>query len=138
MIYKRANADAPMMGLTSFKGDHPTLRDAQIAKNYLSEDELKILNNRVSGYFDFAEIQAMRRRPMYMEDYVKQLDSILSSTGEALLNGPGSVSHQQAMDKAREEYRTFQIRELSPVERAYLDTIKAINAKAKNKGKSKN
>ena len=134
VIYKRANADAPMMGLTSFKGDHPTLRDAQIAKNYLSEDELKILNNLVSGYFDFAEIQAMRRRPMYMEDYVKQLDSILSSTGEALLNGSGNVSHQQAMDKAREEYRKFQVRELSPVERAYLDTIKAINAKTKNKG----
>ena len=137
VIYKRANADAPMMGLTLFKGDHPTLRDTQIAKNYLSENELKILNNLVSGYFDFAEIQAMRRRPMYMEDYVKQLDSILSSTGEALLNGPGSISHQQAMDKAREEYRKFQVRELSPVERAYLDTIKAINAKAKNKGKSK-
>ena len=138
VIYKRANADAPMMGLTSFKGDHPTLRDAQIAKNYLSEDELKILNNLVSGYFDFAEIQAMRRRPMYMEDYVKQLDSILSSTGEALLSGAGSVSHQQAMDKAREEYRKFQVRELSPVDRAYLDTIKSLNAKAKNKGKSKN
>ena len=137
VIYKRANADAPMMGLTSFKGDHPTLRDAQIAKNYLSEDELKILNNLVSGYFDFAEIQAMRRRPMYMEDYVKQLDSILSSTGEALLNGAGSVSHQQAMDKAREEYRKFQVRDLCPVERAYLDTIKSLNAKAKNKGKSK-
>ena len=137
VIYKRANADAPMMGLTSFKGDHPTLRDAQIAKNYLGEDELKILNNLVSGYFDFAEIQAMRRRPMYMEDYVKQLDSILSSTGEALLNGAGSVSHQQAMDKAREEYRKFQVRELSPVERAYLDTIKAINAKTKNKGNAK-
>ena len=137
VIYKRANADAPMMGLTSFKGDHPTLRDAQIAKNYLRENELKILNNLVSGYFDFAEIQAMRRRPMYMEDYVKQLDSILSSTGEALLNGPGSVSHQQAMDKAREEYHKFQVRELSPVERAYLDTIKSLNAKAKNKGKSK-
>ena len=136
VIYKRANADAPMMGLTSFKGDHPTLRDAQIAKNYLSENELKILNNLVSGYFDIAEIQAMRRRPMYMEDYVKQLDSLLSSTGEALLNGAGSVSHQQAMDKAREEYRKFQVRELSPVERAYLDTIKSLNAKAKNKGKS--
>ena len=140
VIFKRANADAPMMGLTSFKGDHPTLRDAQIAKNYLSENELKILNNLVSGYFDFAEIQAMKHRPMYMDDYrtgdyVRQLDMILSSTGEALLNGPGSVSHQQAMDKAREEYRKFQVRELSPVERAYLDTIKALNAKAKNKGK---
>lgn len=136
VIFKRANADAPMMGLTSFKGDHPTMRDAQIAKNYLSENELKILNNLVSGYFDFAEIQAMKRHPMYMDDYVRQLDTILSSTGEALLSGPGSVSHQQAMDKAREEYRKFQVRELSPVERAYLDTIKALNAKTKNKGNS--
>ena len=137
VIFKRADADAPMMGLTSFKGDHPTLRDAQIAKNYLSENELKILNNLVSGYFDFAEIQAMKRRPMYMSDYVQQLDTILSSTGETLLNGSGSVSHQQAMDKAREEYRKFQVRELSPVERAYLDTIKALNAKTKNRGKGK-
>lgn len=137
VIFKRANADAPMMGLTSFKGDHPTLRDTQIAKNYLNENELKILNNLVSGYFDFAEIQAMKRHPMYMDDYVRQLDTILSSTGEALLNGPGSVSHQQAMDKAREEYRKFQVRELSPVERAYLETIKILNAKAKNKGKDK-
>lgn len=137
VIFKRANAEAPMMGLTSFKGDHPTLRDAQIAKNYLNEDELKILNNLVSGYFDFAEIQAMKRRPMYMNDYVQQLDTILSSTGEALLTGSGSVSHQQAMDKAREEYRKFQVRELSPVEQAYLETIKVLNSKAKNRGKSK-
>ncbi len=135
VIYNRADGDAPLMGLTSFKGDHPTLRDAKIAKNYLSEDELKILNNLVSGYFDFAEIQAMRRLPMYMSDYVKQLDNILSSTGQALLNGPGSISHQVAMEKAEEEYRKFQVRELSPVERAYLDTIKSLNAKAKTKGK---
>jgi hypothetical protein len=135
VIFQRANAESPMMGLTSFKGDHPTLRDAKIAKNYLSEEELKILNNLVSGYFDFAEIQAMKRRPMYMSDYVKQLDNILSSTGEPLLNGPGSVSHQQAMEKAEREYRLFQVRELSPVERAYLDTIKALSAKAKGKGR---
>lgn len=133
VIFKRADADAPMMGLTSFKGNHPTLRDAQIAKNYLSESELKILNNLVSGYFDFAEIQAMKRRPMYMNDYVRQLDTILSSTGEAVLIGSGSVSHQQAMDKARQEYRKLQVRELSPVERAYLDTIKTLSAKAKKK-----
>ena len=137
VIFKRANADAPMMGLTSFRGDHPTLRDALIAKHYLSENELKILNNLVSGYFDFAEIQAMKRRPMYMDDYVKQLDMILSSTGEALLDGPGSVSHLQAMDRAREEYRKFQVRELSPVERTYLDTIKALNAKTRNKIENK-
>ena len=123
------------MGLTSFKGDHPTLHDVRIAKNYLNEKELKILNNLVSGYFDFAEIQAIKRRPMYMSDYVRQLDTILSSTGEALLNGPGSVSHQQAMEKAEAEYRKFQVRELSPVEQAYLETIKALNAKAKDNAK---
>lgn len=133
VIFDRANAESPLMGLTSFKGDHPTLRDAKIAKNYLSEEELKILNNLVSGYFDFAEIQAMRRRPMYMSDYVQQLDNILSSTGEALLKGAGSISHQQAMEKAEREYRLFQVRELSPVERAYLETIKELNAKAKGK-----
>lgn len=85
VIFNRANAESPLMGLTSFKGDHPTLRDSKIAKNYLSEEELKILNNLVSGYFDFAEIQAMRRRPMYMNDYVQQLDNILSSTGRLCL-----------------------------------------------------
>ncbi len=133
LIFNRANADSPLMGLTSFKGDHPTLSDVKIAKNYLTQEELKILNNLVSGYFDFAEIQAMRRRPMYMSDYVQQLDNILSSTGEALLNRPGTISHQQAMEKAEREYRLFQVRELSPVERAYLDTIKSLNAKAKGK-----
>ena len=134
VIFSRANAASPLMGLTSFKGDHPTLRDARIAKNYLNEEELKILNNLVSGYFDFAEIQAMRRRPMYMADYVEQLDNILSSTGEALLDGPGTVSHREAMEKAEREYRLFQVRELSPVEQAYLATIKALNSKAKSRG----
>jgi hypothetical protein len=133
VIHGRADADAPMMGLTSFKGDHPTLNDVRIAKNYLSADELKVLNNIVSGYFDFAEIQAMKHIPMYMSDYVKQLDNILSATGEKLLSGAGSVSHQQAMDKAESEYRKFQVRELSPVEQAYLETIKALNKKAKGK-----
>lgn len=75
----------------------------------------------------------MRRLPMYMSDYVRQLDNILSSTGQSLLNGPGSISHQEAMEKAEEEYRRFQVRELSPVERAYLDTIQYLNAKAKTK-----
>ena len=87
VIYERADAEQPFMGLTTFKGEHPTLADTKIAKNYLKEDELKILNNLVSGYFDFAEIQAMKRRPMYMSDYIQQLDNILSSTGEQLLSG---------------------------------------------------
>lgn len=137
VIYSRANANSPLMGLTSFKGDHPTLNDVRIAKNYLREEELKVLNNLVSGYFDFAEVQAMKHIPMYMSDYVKQLDNILSATGEKLLSGPGAVSHQQAMEKAEKEYRLFQVRVLSPVEQAYLETIKALNDKMKGKAKKK-
>lgn len=137
VIFNRADADAPLMGLTSFKGDHPTLRDVKIAKNYLDENELKILNNLVSGYFDFAEIQAIKHRPMYMGDYVKQLDLILSSTGEKLLEGSGSISYQRAMEKAEAEYRKFQVRELSPVEQAYIDTIKSLNSKITKDGNRK-
>ena len=133
VIYERADANRHMMGLTSFKGDHPTLRDAKIAKNYLSEEELKVLNNLVSGYFDFAEVQAMKHRAMYMKDYIQHLETILSSTGEQLLNGCGTVSHGQAMEKAEKEYRKFDVRTLSPVEQAYLDNIKILNKKVKGK-----
>lgn len=133
VIYHRADADQPFMGLTTFTGNHPTLRDAKIAKNYLKEDEMKVLNNLVSGYFDFAEIQAMKHRPMYMSDYITQLDNILSSTGESLLVGAGSVSHHQAMEKAEMEYRKFQVRTLSPVEEAYMETIKSLASKTKRK-----
>ena len=136
VIYHRADCDKPMMGLTSFKGDHPTLRDAKIAKNYLNGDELKVLNNLVSGYFDFAEIQAMKHRPMYMSDYIRQLDSILSSTGEPLLPDAGSISHKQAMEKAETEYRKWEVKALSPVEQAYLETIKMLNDKGKRESKS--
>ena len=133
VIYERADANRHMMGLTSFKGDHPTLRDAKIAKNYLSEEDLKVLNNLVSGYFDFAEVQAMKHRTMYMKDYIQHIDAILSSTGEQLLNGCGTVSHGQAMEKAEKEYRKFDVRTLSPVEQAYLDNIKILNKKVKGK-----
>ena len=135
VIYERADAEQPFMGLTTFKGEHPTLADAKIAKNYLKEDELKILNNLVSGYFDFAEIQAMKRRPMYMSDYIQQLDNILSSTGEPLLTGAGKVSHTAAVSKAESEYRKYELRTLSPVEQAYLDTIKHLNKEAKEKNR---
>lgn len=87
LIFQRVDADKPFMGLTSFAGELPRMKDIGVAKNYLNEDELKVLNNLVSGYFDFAEIQAMRKRPMYMEDYISHLDAILSSTGEKLLEG---------------------------------------------------
>ncbi len=135
VIYERADADKPFMGLTTFKGELPCLNEVKIAKNYLSANELRILNNLVSGYFDFAEIQALRHKPMYMEDYVHQLDNILLANGEGLLTDGGSVSHEEAMEKAVAEYRKFQIKTLSPVEQAYLESIKGIEKKAKRGGK---
>ena len=133
VIYDRADADKPFMGLTSFKGELLCINDIKIAKNYLTADELKILNNIVSGYFDFAETQALRHRPMYMEDYVRQLDNILSANGDELLLGAGSVSHDEAMNKALSEYRKYQTKTLSPVEQDYLESIKLIENKAKKK-----
>lgn len=135
VIYERANADKPFMGLTAFSGDFPTAKDIGIAKNYLTEDELRILNGIVSGYFDFAEVQALRHNPMYMSDYVTHLDNILRSTGEALLEGAGTVSHTQALEKAKREYQKYQVQTLSPVEEAYLQTIKNVEKTARRKAK---
>lgn len=138
IIYERADADKPFMGLTSFAGEHPTKNDVTVAKNYLNADELKVLNNLVSGYFDFAEIQAIRHKPMYMADYIRQLDNILASTGEKLLSGPGRVSRKQADEKAIAEYRKYQVKTFSPVEEAYFETIKNLAAKtSKKKGDRK-
>jgi len=133
VIYERADADKPFMGLTTFAGEQPARTDITVAKNYLSEEELKVLNNLVSGYFDFAEIQAIRHKPMYMSDYIKQLDTILTSTGEKLLSGAGRISHKQAEEKAIAEYRKYQVRTLSPVEQAYMDSIKTLTAKTSKK-----
>ena len=133
LIFDRADAEKDFMGMTSFKGTWPTLRDTQVAKNYLTSDELKILNALVSGYFDFAEVQALRHVPTYMSDYIQQLDNILSSTGNELLPDAGRVSHEQAMEKAEEEYRKWQVNTLSPVEKAYLETVKELGQKVRIK-----
>lgn len=135
VIYERADADKPFMGLTAFSGDFPTAKDIGIAKNYLNEKELQILNGIVSGYFDFAEVQAIRHNPMHMSDYVKHLDRVLSSTEEQVLVGAGKVSHKQAMEKANQEYRRFLAQNLSPVEEAYLQTIKEVEKTARKKSK---
>lgn len=135
IIYERADANKPFMGLTAFEGDFPKMKDISVAKNYLTEEELKILNNIVSGYFDFAEIQAIRRNPMYMSDYLEHLDKILESTGENILVDSGKISHTQALKKAKEEYRKYQVQNLSPVEKSYIETIKAIEHKAKKNTK---
>lgn len=138
VIYKRADAKKPFMGLTSFAGELPALKDIGIAKNYLKEDELKILNNLVSGYFDLAEINAIEHKPMYMSDYVEQLDSIFTSGNRKLLEGPGKVSHDQAMKKAKTEYRKYQELTLSPVEEEYLKSIKGVEKEVKKRKRSSN
>lgn len=135
VIYERADAAKPFMGLTAFAGDFPTAKDIGIAKNYLNEDELKILNNLVSGYFDFAEIQAMRHNPMHMNDYVQHLDNVLRTTGEKLLEDSGAISHKTALEKAQEEYRKFQVQTLSPIEEDYLQAIKEMEKTARKKSK---
>ena len=131
VIYERVDADKPFMGLTTFSGDFPTAKDIGIAKNYLTEEELRVLNQMVSGYFDFAEVQAIRHRPMYMSDYVEQLDNILRATGEEVLTHAGKISHAQAMEKAKAEYKRYQAQTLSPVEEEYLKTIKQLGKTAK-------
>lgn len=135
VIYERADAEKPFMGLTTFKGDIPVLQDVVITKNYLNGEELKVLNNLVSGYFDFAEIQAIRHNPMYMEDYIKQLDMILSSTGGKVLVGAGRVSHNQAIKKAKLEYKKYQVKTISPVEEEYLNSLKKISSEIEKKSK---
>ena len=127
----------PFMGLTTFAGELPAIKDIGIAKNYLKENELRILNNLVSGYFDIAEVNALEHRPMYMSDYIRQLDAVLTSGGRPLLEGSGNVSHQQALDKARNEYRKYQVSTLSPVEQAYLDTVKTAAKEVKRNTKKK-
>ena len=131
VIYHRADAEKDFMGLMSFSGEQPTLREAKIAKNYLDEKELRAMGQLVSGYLYFAERQAEREIPMTMEDWAKHLDAILTSTGENLLTGNGTVSHIQAMDKAQTEYKKYKARTISSVEEDYLDSIKMLEQKSK-------
>ena len=133
VIYNRADAEKDFMGLTTFSGDFPTKKDVVIAKNYLSEKELKVLNNLVSAYFDLAEINAIEHNTMYMSDYVEQLDKILSSTGKDILENAGSISHKQAVEKVEAEYQKFIQKNLSPVEKEYLEAIKDLEKTAKEK-----
>ena len=130
VIYHRADAEKDFMGLMSFSGEQPTLREAKIAKNYLDEKELRAMGQLVSGYLDFAERQAEREIPMTMEDWAKHLDAILTSTGENLLTGNGTVSHIQAMDKAQTEYKKYKARTISSVEEYYLHRIKMLEQKS--------
>ena len=133
VIYSRADAEKVFMGLTTFSGDKPTLQEALIAKNYLDERELRAMGQIVSGYLDFAERKAERHEPMTMADWSKHLDQILTAGGEQLLKDNGSVSHELAVEKATGEYRKYQQKTLSPVEKAFLDSIKTIEKKTSKK-----
>ncbi len=127
VIYNRANSNKPFMGLTNFKGELPNINDIEIAKNYLTEEELLMLNNLVSGYFDFAEFQAMKHKPMRMKDYINQLDKILDSLDANVLMNAGKISHKEAIEKAKLEYGKYQIKELTSIEKEYLNSINKIN-----------
>ena len=122
-IMHRADAEKEFMGLTAFSGSQPTLQEARIAKNYLSEKEMRSMGQLVSGYLDFAERQAEREQPMTMADWSAHLDRILTMNGDPLLIGNGTVTHEEAMKKAETEYRKYKARTLSEVEQDYLNSI---------------
>ena len=126
VIYSRADAEKEFMGLTSFKGADVTLEDVRIAKNYLSEKELKKLNALVSAFFDVAEYQAENHNEMHMSDYVEQLDRTIQSVGEEVLEGVCKISHKKAMEKTESEYRKYQVKTLSSAEKAYIETLKEL------------
>lgn len=133
VIYNRADAEKEFMGLTTFSGDKPFLKDVVIAKNYLDEKELRALGQLVSGYLDFAERQAERELQMTMKDWAEHLDRILTMSGEKLLQDNGKISHKEAINKAETEYKKYQQKTLSEVEKNFLDTLKLIENKSKNK-----
>ncbi len=133
VIYTRADAEKEFMGLTTFVGNQPTLKEAVIAKNYLSEKELRAMGQLVSGYLDFAERQAEREQTMTMKDWAKHLDRILTMSGEQLLQGNGNISHKQAVDKATDEYKKYKARTISDVEEDYLNSIKLLEQKTDKK-----
>jgi len=137
MIYLRVDSDQPFAGLTSFKGSQPTQAEAMIAKNFLSEKELRVLNNLVSAYFDLAELNAIEEREMRMADYIRELDNILSSTGRKILTNAGNIAHTQAATKAKLEYKKYKAKTLEHVEEEYLKSINALEIQAKQESRKK-
>jgi hypothetical protein len=137
VIAERANAGKPFMGLLSFSGAEVTKKDIGIAKNYLSEKELKVLNNIVSAFFDLAEVKAMNREPMHMKDWIAQLDRLVETFDKQVLSDAGAVSNKYALEKAESEYKKYQTKTLSPVEKAYLNNIKALEKKVRKKNINK-
>ncbi len=137
VIYMRVDSDKPFAGLTNFKGNEPTQAEAMIAKNYLEEKELKVLNNLVAAYFDLAELNAIEEREMRMADYIRELDTILKSAGRKILSDAGAISAKDAKTKATLAYRDYKNKTLSSVEKDYLKSIAAIEKTAKKQSRKK-
>ncbi len=137
-IYLRADSEKDFMGLTNFSGKIPVKSETKIAKNYLNKEELFRLNRMVSAFFDLAELKAEEHTKMSMKDWVEELDRFTKMYGKGTLEGSGKISHNTAMKKAEEEYKKFQVKTLSPVEKDYLDTIKTIEKKVPKKRQQKN
>lgn len=135
VIYFRVDSNKPFAGLTNFKGDQPTKAEAMIAKNYLTEQELRVLNNLVAAYFDLAELNAIEQREMRMSDYVHELDTILGSTNRKVLDNAGRISHAQAETKAKEEFKIYKAKTLEQVEEEYLKTIAKLGKKVKKESR---
>lgn len=123
IIFTRVDSEKDYLGLTNFKGDYPTKSETEIAKNYLTEEELNILNRMVSAYLDIAEINALDRHPMTMQDWINELDSFLKMTRKDILKGSGKISHEQALKKAHEEYDKYMQQHLTIAERDYLEML---------------
>lgn len=123
IIFTRVDSEKDYLGLTNFKGDYPTKSETEIAKNYLTEEELNILNRMVSAYLDIAEINALDRHPMTMQDWINELDSFLKMTRKDILKGSGKISHEQALKKAHEEYDKYMQKHLTIAERDYLEML---------------
>ncbi len=137
VVFLRVDSNKPFAGLTNFKGEQPTQAEAMIAKNFLEEKELKVLNNLVAAYFDLAELNAIEEREMRMTDYVTELDNILTSTGRKVLENAGKISNTKAKEKATQEYKKYKAKTLSTVEKDYLKTLAALEKTAKKQSRKK-
>ena len=123
IVYNRVDSNKENIGLTNFKGDTPTRKETEIAKNYLSMEELQILNRLVSAYLDVAEINALKRKTMTMKDWIGELDSFLTMTHNDILHTKGTISHEEALKKAHEEYDKYMKNHLTKAEKDYLEIM---------------
>ena len=136
VVYQRVDSAKPHLGLTNFKGIKPSKQEVQIAKNYLNEEELNVLNRMVTAYIEVAEIQAMDRKPMYMKDWIEWLDAFLQMTGKNILDHAGTISHDMAVKKANDAYIVYKEKtknELSAIEKDFIrqidDAVKLLKTK---------